>query len=299
MSTRPSDRRNYGLLYSGSMAFWFTVFFLAPLIIIVVYSFMKKGLHGGVILGDFSLDAYKALGNPSLILITIRTIVTSISATVITIIIALPCGYFMAKSRNQTFLLLLIIIPFWTNFMIRVFAWRNILGNNGFLNELLLQLKLIRDYIPFMYNQKAVVLVLIYMYLPYAILPLFSTIDKFDFSLLEAARDLGASKPMAMFKVLLPNIRSGIYTAVIFTFIPIFGAYAVPLLVGGTDSYMLGNVVADQLTKARNWPLASAISMVLTVITTVGIIIMMVLQKRDAQRMTDPVKNAEEQGAIN
>jgi spermidine/putrescine transport system permease protein len=281
------------------MAFWFTVFFLAPLIIIVVYSFMKKGLHGGVILGDFSLDAYKALGNPSLILITIRTIVTSISATVITIIIALPCGYFMAKSRNQTFLLLLIIIPFWTNFMIRVFAWRNILGNNGFLNELLLQLKLIRDYIPFMYNQKAVVLVLIYMYLPYAILPLFSTIDKFDFSLLEAARDLGASKPMAMFKVLLPNIRSGIYTAVIFTFIPIFGAYAVPLLVGGTDSYMLGNVVADQLTKARNWPLASAISMVLTVITTVGIIIMMVLQKRDAQRMTDPVKNAEEQGAIN
>jgi spermidine/putrescine transport system permease protein len=278
------------------MAFWFTVFFLAPLIIIVVYSFMKKGLHGGVIMGEFSLDAYRALGNPSLVLITIRTIVTSISATVITIIIALPCGYFMAKSRNQTFLLLLIIIPFWTNFMIRVFAWRNILGNNGFLNELLLRLGLIRDYIPFMYNQKAVVLVLIYMYLPYAILPLFSTIDKFDFSLLEAARDLGASKPMAMFKVLLPNIRSGIYTAVIFTFIPIFGAYAVPLLVGGTDSYMLGNVVADQLTKARNWPLASAISMVLAVITTAGIIIMMVLQKRDAQRMTETAKNIEGRG---
>lgn len=296
MNARSLGRRNYGQLYSGPMAFWFTVFFLAPLIIIVVYSFMKKGLHGGVIMGEFSLDAYRALGNPSLVLITIRTIVTSISATVITIIIALPCGYFMAKSRNQTFLLLLIIIPFWTNFMIRVFAWRNILGNNGFLNELLLRLGLIRDYIPFMYNQKAVVLVLIYMYLPYAILPLFSTIDKFDFSLLEAARDLGASKPMAMFKVLLPNIRSGIYTAVIFTFIPIFGAYAVPLLVGGTDSYMLGNVVADQLTKARNWPLASAISMVLAVITTAGIIIMMVLQKRDAQRMTETAKNIEGRG---
>jgi spermidine/putrescine transport system permease protein len=102
-----------------------------------------------------------------------------------------------------------------------------------------------------------------------------------------------------MFKVLLPNIRSGIYTSVIFTFIPIFGAYAVPLLVGGTDSYMLGNVVADQLTKARNWPLASAISMVLTLITTIGIIIMMAFQKRDAQRMAETAKNIEGQGVSN
>jgi spermidine/putrescine transport system permease protein len=292
-------KKNYGPLYSAPMAIWFTLFFLAPLLIIVVYSFMKKDLHGGVIMGSFSLDAYKALGNPSLMIITVRTIVASICATTITIVIALPCGYYMAKSRNQTFLLLLIIIPFWTNFMIRVFAWRNILGNNGFLNEFLIRLKLIQEYIPFMYNQKAVVLVLIYMYLPYAILPLFSTIDKFDFSLLEAARDLGASKSMSMFKVLLPNIRSGIYTSVIFTFIPIFGAYAVPLLVGGTNSYMLGNVVADQLTKARNWPLASAISMVLTLITTIGIIIMMAFQKRDAQRTAETAKNIEGQGVTN
>jgi spermidine/putrescine transport system permease protein len=150
-----------------------------------------------------------------------------------------------------------------------------------------MRIGLVKDYIHFLYNQKTVVLVLVYMYLPYAILPLFSTIDKFDFSLLEAARDLGASKPMAILKVLLPNIRSGIYTAVLFTFIPIFGAYAVPLLVGGKDSYMLGNVVAEQLTKARNWPLASAISMVLTLVTTVGILIMMSLQKKDARRLQD------------
>jgi spermidine/putrescine transport system permease protein len=202
-------------------------------------------------------------------------------------LIALPCGYFMARSKHQTQLLLLIIIPFWTNFLIRVFAWMNILGNNGFINDFLMRLGFIKDYIHFIYNQKAVVLVLVYMYLPYAILPLFSTIDKFDFSLLEAARDLGATKPTAMVKVLLPNIRSGIYTAVLFTFIPIFGAYAIPLLVGGKDSYMLGNVVADQLTKARNWPLASAISMVLTLVTTVGILVMMGLQKRDAARLTD------------
>nr|WP_051004269.1 ABC transporter permease [Treponema primitia] len=269
------------------MTVWFTAFFLAPLLIIVLYSFLRKGLYGGVTMGQFTLDAYRNLSNPSFVIITIRTLVTALIATFITILIALPCGYFMARSKNQTFLLLLIIIPFWTNFLIRVFAWMNILGNNGFLNDLLIRIGLIDNYIQFLYNQGSVILVLVYMYLPYAILPLFSTIDKFDFSLLEAARDLGATKPQSMFRVLLPNIRSGLYTAVLFTFIPIFGAYAVPLLVGGKDSYMLGNVIADQLTKARNWPLASAISMVLTVITTAGVLIMMNLQKKDANRTVD------------
>jgi spermidine/putrescine transport system permease protein len=279
-------KRNYGSLYSAPMTIWFTIFFLAPLFIIVVFSFLKKGLYGGVE-PVFSLEAYKSLGNPAYVLITLRTIGISIAATFITILIALPCGYFMARSKNQTLLLLLIIVPFWTNFLIRVFAWMNILGNSGFLNLFLLKIGLIDDYIHFLYNKRVVVLILVYMYLPYAILPLFSTIDKFDFSLLEAARDLGATKPMSMFRVLLPNIRSGIYTAVLFTFIPIFGAYTVPLIVGGMDSYMLGNIIADQLLKSRNWPLTSAFSMVLTVVTTAGVIIMMNMQHRDASRNTD------------
>jgi spermidine/putrescine transport system permease protein len=281
-----SGRRNYGPLYSAPMTAWFTVFFLAPLIIIVVYSFLRKGLYGGVE-PEFSLEAYRSLSNSSYLIITARTMATSLAATLITILIALPCGYYMAKSRNQTFLLLLIIIPFWTNFLIRVFAWMNILGNSGFLNEFLIRVGLIDDYIHFLYNQRVVVLVLVYMYLPYAILPLFSTIDKFDFSLLEAARDLGAGKFESILRVLLPNIKSGVYTAVLFTFIPIFGAYAVPLLVGGKDSYMLGNVIADQLTKSRNWPLASAFSMVLTVVTTVGVLVMMNLQRRESGRKID------------
>ncbi|MDR2435439.1 MAG: ABC transporter permease [Treponema sp.] len=268
------------------MALWFTLFFLAPLGIIIIYSFLKKGLYGGVE-NEFSVDAYRYLGDPIFLSITLRTVLTSMAATMITIFIALPCGYFMAKSRNQTFLLLLIIIPFWTNFLIRVFAWMNILGNNGFFNEFLIRVGIIDEYIHFLYNQKVVVLVLVYMYLPYAILPLFSTIDKFDFSLLEAARDLGATKLTSMIKVLLPNIRSGIFTAVLFTFIPIFGAYAVPLLVGGKDSYMLGNIIADQLSKSRNWPRASAISMVLTLVTTAGVLLMMNIQRRDVSRTAD------------
>lgn len=283
-------KKNFGPLYSAPMAVWFTVFFLAPIIIIVLYSFLKKGVHGGV---DwiFSLDAYKNLVNPGFIVTVRRTIIISIISTIITILIALPCGYCMARAKNQTLLLLLVIIPFWTNFLIRVFAWMNILGNNGFLNEILSRIGLIKDYIPFLYNQRVVVLVLVYMYLPYAILPLFSTIDKFDFSLLEAARDLGATKMESMIKVLLPNIQGGIFTAVLFTFIPIFGAYTVPLIVGGKDSYMMGNIIADQLLKARNWPLASAFSMVLTVVTTVGVLLMMNTQRRDASRLAE-AKNA-------
>jgi spermidine/putrescine transport system permease protein len=268
------------------MAIWFTLFFLAPIIIIVIYSFLKKGLYGGVE-KEFSLEAYRYLADPVFLNITLRTIITSLISTVITILIALPCGYCMARSKHQTLLLLLIIIPFWTNFLIRVFAWMNILGNNGFLNEMLTRLGIVTDYIPFLYNQKAVILVLVYMYLPYAILPLFSTIDKFDFSLLEAARDLGANKLTSMITILLPNIRGGIFTAVLFTFIPIFGAYAVPLLVGSMDSYMLGNIIADQLLKSRNWPRAAAISMVLTVVTTVGVVWMMYMQKKDASKTAE------------
>jgi spermidine/putrescine transport system permease protein len=283
-------KRNLGTPYSGPMAAWFSVFFLAPIVIIIIYSFLKKGLYGGVE-SEFSLDAYRYLGDGIFLGITLRTIITSTVATIITILIALPCGYYMAKSKNQTFLLLLIIIPFWTNFLIRVFAWMNILGNHGFLNEFLIRIGLINDYIHFLYNQKVVILVLVYMYLPYAILPLFSSIDKFDFSLLEAARDLGAGKLVALIKVMLPNIRSGIFTAVLFTFIPIFGAYAVPLLVGGKDSYMLGNIIADQLSKSRNWPRAAAISMVLTLVTTVGVLLMMNVQRRDASRLAEAKKS--------
>jgi len=279
------SKRNFGPMYSFPLAAWFTLFFLAPIIIIVIYSFLKKGLYGGVE-WELSLEAYRSLTNPSFLAITGRTLTVSVISTVITILVALPCGYFMARSKYQTLLLLLIIVPFWTNFLIRVFAWMNILGNNGFINELLMRFNLIKDYIPFMYNQKAVILVMIYMYLPYAILPLFATIDKFDFSLLEAARDLGANKLRAIIKVLLPNIKSGLFTAILFTFIPIFGQYAVPQLVGGKDSYMLGNIIADQILKSRNWPLASAISMVLTVVTTVGVIVMMTMQRKEASRLS-------------
>ncbi|MBO5236751.1 MAG: ABC transporter permease [Spirochaetaceae bacterium] len=271
-----------GSIYAWPMGIWFTVYFVFPLLIIVIYSFLKRGLYGGVT-WEFSLEAYKQIFNPNYGIILLRTLNISLISTLITIIIALPCGYAIARSRHQTFFLILIIIPFWTNSLIRIFAWMSILSNDGIVNSLLLQLGLIKEPLQLLYNQNAVILVSVYMYLPYAILPIFTTIDKFDFSLLEASRDLGTTKLGSMIKVLLPNIKSGIVTAIIFTFIPIFGAYTVPLLVGGKDSYMLGNIIVDQVNKTRNWPLASAFSMIITIISMVGVLWMLQSNKKDSQ----------------
>ena len=121
------------------------------------------------------------------------------------------------------------------------------------------------------------------MYFLYAILPIFTAVDRFDFSLIEAARDLGANKPTATLKILLPGIKSGIISALIFTFIPIFGTYTVPQLVGGKDSYMIGNIIVDQVQKVRNWPLASAFSVILTLVSMLAIMWMLTSNKKDAE----------------
>lgn len=259
-----------GSIYGWPMGLWLVIFFIAPLIIIFVYSFMKKGIYGGVE-KEFSLKAYVQMFDPSYALIVLRTLKITVISTFITILVALPSGYAMARSKHQTFFLFLIIIPFWTNSLIRIFAWMSILNNDGIINQILMKLHITKDYIPLLYNQKAVILVSVYMYIPYAILPIFTAVDRFDFSLIEASRDLGATKMQSMFKILIPGIKSGIISALIFVFIPIFGAYTVPLLVGGKDSYMLGNIIVDQVQKTRNWPLASAFSMVLTLVSIAGI----------------------------
>lgn len=283
---------NPGPLYAWPMGVWFSLFFIVPIIIIVCYSFMKRDVYGSVV-AEFSLKAYQQMLSPAYGIIFLRTLWITVVATLITILMALPCGYAMARSKHQTLLLVLVIIPFLTNSLIRIFAWITILGDNGILNMLL---KFFFDLwnkitsnpeavfkpVKFMYTKTAVIILSIYMYLPYAILPIFTAVDRFDFSLLEASRDLGATKPQSIFKILLPGIKSGIISAIIFTFIPIFGAYTVPNIVGGKDSYMIGNIIVDQVQKTRNWPLASAFSMILTLISMLGILWMLYSNKKEA-----------------
>ncbi len=285
-------KKNPGPFYSYPMGLWFSLFFIVPLAIIIAYSFMKRDMFGGVI-HEFSLDAYKQMFTPAYGKIFLRTLWMTVIATAISILIALPCGYAIARSRHQTFLLILVIVPFLTNSLIRIFAWMTILGEDGTLNNLCeffakFSFFVTRNengvFVPhkFMFTKFAVILVSIYMYLPYAILPIFTSVDRFDFTLLEAARDLGATKSGSIFRVMIPGIKSGIISALIFTFIPIFGNYTVPQLLGSTESYMLGNIIMDQIQKARNLPLASAFSVVLTVVSMAAILLMISSDKKEA-----------------
>lgn len=261
-------KTNYGLLYTSFGAVFLLLFFVLPLIIILVFSFMRADVNAGVI-PEFSLDAYQSLFRPDYGRALTDTVIITLISVIIAIAVAIPCAYYMAVSRHQTFLMFLIIIPFWTNFLVRIFAWKAILEANGFLNLLLMRMGFIEEPIIFLYNRVAVIIVLAYTYLPFAILPLYSTIENFDFSLLEAGRDLGCGHVEALFRIMLPNIRAGISTALIFVLIPIFGQYVIPELIGGgrEGTFMLGQKIANSFFRERNWPVPSAFSSLIVGIT--------------------------------
>lgn len=273
------NRKDLGKIYSAPVTIWLTLFFVCPTMIVFIYSFLKKKLYGGVI-WQFSGEAYKSLLNPDFLKIVWFTVYISIISSLLILLIAIPTAYFIARSKRRNLYLFLIIVPFWTNFLIRIFAWIGILGNNGLINELLMAIGIIKAPLELLYNQYAIVIVTIYTYLPYAILPLYSSIEKFDFSLLDAARDLGASKVTAMFKIFLPNIHGGIISALLFTFIPSLGSYAIPQLVGGKKSMMIGNCIARELKVTMNWPLASSMSVILTLVTLISILIFLKMNKK-------------------
>ncbi|MGL4988729.1 MAG: ABC transporter permease [Cetobacterium sp.] len=263
-----------GNLYSIPLTLWMSVFFVIPMLIVLSYAFLTKGTYGGVQM-IFTLKNFNVFFEPVFLKILFRTTWISAIVTFFTVSLAIPTAYFIARSKFKQEFLILVIIPFWTNFLIRIYAWISILGSNGFLNNFLIKFGIIETPLSLLYNTGSVILITVYTSLPFAILPLYAIIEKFDFSLVEAARDLGASNGQAFMKVFLPNIKSGIVTAVLFTFIPSMGSYAIPKLVGGTKATMLGNIIAQHLTVTRNWPLASAISAILILVTSIALLIFM------------------------
>lgn len=277
-----------GFYYSLPINIWLTIFFMLPMLIILSYSFLKKGTYGGVEF-KLSFETFKIFADKVFLTILLNTVYISILITIFTVLLAIPVAYYIARSKYKQELLFLIIIPFWTNFLVRIYAWIALLGNNGFINHLLMSLKIINSPIKMLYNVPAVILISVYTSLPFAILPLYAVVEKFDFSLLNAARDLGATKFQAFKKVFIPNIKSGIITSIVFTLIPSLGSYAVPKLVGGTNSLMLGNVIAQHLTITRNWPLASTISGALIVITS---LVVWLFTKYEKQNSKAGVANA-------
>ena len=278
------DRKKFDLLkwfYYLPISVWMTLFFGIPTLIILYFSILKKGAYGGVAIPfKHTLASYKMLfTSTDLAKIVIKTLNISVWITLITLFLAIPTAYFISRSKYKNLWLLLIIVPFWTNFLVRVFSFIAILGNNGIVNQFLMTVFKMRKPLELLYNSKAVIIISVYVFLPYAILPLYSVIEKFDFALLDAASDLGANKFQALLKVFFPGIKSGLVTATIFTLVPAIGSYAVPDLVGGTDGIMLGNVIASRMFQLRDWPAASAISTIFIIITTIGVWLSMKMDK--------------------
>lgn len=265
------DESKLRYMYYLPITIWMSIFFAIPTAIIVYYSFLKKGAYGGISsYTSFTLKAYKDLfTSPDILKIIIKTINLSVIITIITLLLALPSAYFISRSKYKNLWLLLVVIPFWTNFLVRIFSIVALIGNNGIINRFLVKIFFLNKSLDLLYNQRAVIIISVYIFLPYAILPLYTAIEKFDFDLIDAARDLGASNFIAHLKIFLPGIKSGLISAIILTFVPAIGSYAVPDLVGGTDGIMLGNIIASKMFNLRDWPSASAISTIFILLTSI------------------------------
>jgi ABC-type spermidine/putrescine transport system permease subunit I len=223
-------------------------FFLVPLGIIVVYSFWQVIDYN--VVHHWTLDNYRYFFSVAAYVDTMwKTLVVSVTATAISIGFAFPFAYWLSRHvprRLRAPLLILVVVPFWTSYLLRVYAWLTILDRKGLLSRFLDWAGIIKGPTGvFLYNRPAVVLVLVYLYFPFAALTLYSSIERFDWDQLRAARDLGATPLGAIRRILVPQIRPGIVTAVIFVFIPIIGEYLTPQIVGGTSGTMIGNLVAN------------------------------------------------------
>ncbi|MDZ4199322.1 MAG: ABC transporter permease [Kiritimatiellia bacterium] len=268
---------------------WLFVFFVIPTLAIFAFTFKPSDLYGGIGAG-WTLDTLRSLSNPNYPAIIWRTVRLSVATTVGCLALAIPCGYAIAraKARWRQLLLLLIIVPFWTSFLVRVFAWKALLHPNGSLKGFLVALRLVSPDTLLLYNETAILMVMIYSYLPFAILPVYAAAEKFDFRLLEAARDLGARPFRSFWSVFLPGIRRGLMTAVLVVFIPALGSYVIPDIMGGASSEMIGNKIAQRTFSDRNLPHASGLSAFLTLGVLAPMLLTLALQRRRGETSPDP-----------
>lgn len=258
------------LLATAPSFLWLALFVFVPFAIIFTIAF-RPALPAGGIGSGWSLDAVSSLRAPIYAELLLRTVAISFVTTLLCVAAALPVAWHLARipQKWRSRLLILIVIPFWTNFVIRVFAWQQILHAEGMIARTLRAIGLLGETDRLLGNTAAVVIVSFYTYLPFAILPLFAAAEKFDFHLLDAARDLGAKPFRAFRSIFLPGIRQGLVTAVLIVFIPMLGSYVIPDMVGGTDSQLLGNKIAQRNFNDRNLPQAAALSCALTLLVLV------------------------------
>jgi spermidine/putrescine transport system permease protein len=269
------------LLVSFPSLFWLSLFFIIPTLFVFGIALKPANPYGGIGSG-WTWNNLRSLANPNYLTVAWRTVWISVLSAAVCIVLATPIGYYLARvnARWKSVFLMLIIVPFWTNFLIRIFAWKVLLHPEGLVKKVLVLSGLIGSQTSLLYNAGAVVLVTVYTFLPFTILPIYAAAEKFDFQLLEAARDLGAKRLQAFARVFLPGIRRGLITALLFVFIPALGSYVIPDIVGGPSGEMIGNKIAQRVFVDRNLPLASALSVVLILSVLAPLAFVLVLQRK-------------------
>lgn len=263
-----------GKLLVAPALLWLSIFFVIPLLIVVAVSFAGRTPYGQVIF-SFTIGNYLRFLEPLYLKIFADTLVVAIVTTLATILMGYPLAYTIAQlpKKWQQPGLILVMIPFWINFLIRSYAWVIILRSQGVVNTLLLNLGLIDQPLQMLYNDMAVMLGMVYALLPFMVLPIYVSIEQLDTRLLEAASDLGAKPLTAFRKVTLPLTMPGIAAGTILVFISSLGMFVVPDVMGGAKSALIGNLIQNQFLSARDWPFGSALSIVLAVLSLVLIIL--------------------------
>jgi spermidine/putrescine transport system permease protein len=270
--------RGVVLLAPGGL--WLAVFFGVPLALVLAVSFLERGVYGGVE-PRVTLEQYARVVDPLYLQVLWRTVLWSLGCTVACLALGYPVAYVIARARRwRQVLLFLVVLPFWTSFLVRTFAMIFLLRDTGLVNSSLLGLGLIDQPIPLLYTPFAVILGLVYGFLPLMILPIYASLEKLDPALLEAAEALGA-RPFARFaRVILPLSLPGVVAGSLLTFIPALGSFLTPDLLGGAKQVMMGNLIQNQFTAARNWPFGAAVSFVLAALALVPVVLY--LRRRDA-----------------
>jgi spermidine/putrescine transport system permease protein len=251
-------------LVIGLVASWLILFGVLPLLLLVATSFLAQDPIEFFRLG-FSLDAYRQLLDPAYLEVILRSVKLAACTTFFCLAVGYPFAWLTARlpKNSRTVILILLMIPFWTNSLVRTYAIRTVLGTQGLLNTLLMKIGLIDGPIRLLYTDTAVILGLFYLMLPFMILPLYANLEKLDYRLVEAARDLGASFPQIFRKIIWPLSLPGVFAGCILVFVPTMGLFYVATLLGGARQLLVGNLIQQQFLNARNWPLGSATSIVL------------------------------------
>jgi len=282
--TPPAGRRTprlLGWVLLAPLLVWLLAFVVVPTAILFVYSFCERDEVGRVVF-SFTLDNYRRVLDPIYLHIFWRSIVYAGLTTVICVVIGYPVAYFIARTREEWRhkLLLLVMIPFWTSFLIRTYAWITILKQEGLLNGLLRALRIDTAPLDLLYTPTAVIIGLVYAYLPFMILPIYGSAEKLENAVIEAAYDLGAGPIRAFSAVIVPLTMPGIAAGTLLVFVPAIGMFAITDLMGGAKVPMIGNVIQNQFLQARDWPFGAALGVVFMLMFAVTY---WIVQRRGAQ----------------